>query len=275
MLPSVLRRGTPAIRNSPEESMATAAALNPEAPAFLMPTSLNSETTAISFNPDAPEFKPVTEMSLRPEAAEFIPMVGGWAMLQGAVDAYQHIKQKREMPYATDEEWDQRIAKREKEVETIKSLQSYRLYIEVFPHDKRGDDDPKTPDPRDRSVSKRMWKWNVEKWRLLLKSRCVYSRSVMIQCRELLRRHAEKAAAASVAGEGASGGGSGSGGALDDDNTKRQRGGSDDRNPLCLTTVNIPERSSFVGRKMGIPYEANDKPTGAMTTKKVGAGTFQ
>jgi len=136
------------------------------------------------FNADAPEFKPV-EWMLRPEAAEFIPMAGGWATLQAAAEAYQN-KQKRQMPFATDEEWEQRIQKREKEVETIKSLQSYRLYIEVFPHDQRGEDDPKTPDPRDRTVSKRMWKWNVEKWRLQLKSRCVYSRAVLLQCREAL-----------------------------------------------------------------------------------------
>jgi len=150
--------------------------LNPKAPEFQMPS---------LFNLDAPEFKPVESMTLRPEAAEFIPMAGGWATLQAAAEAYQN-KQKRQMPFATDEEWDQRIQKREKEVETIKSLQSYRLYIEVFPHDERGDDDPKTPDPRDRTVSKRMWKWNVEKWRLQLKSRCVYSRAVLLQCREAL-----------------------------------------------------------------------------------------
>merc|ERR1719440_2332086 len=128
-------------------------------------------------------------LTLRPEAAEFIPMAGGWATLQAAAEAYQNKEkflEKRQMPYATDEEWEQRIQKREKEVETIKSLQSYRLYIEVFPHDQRGDEDPKTPDPRDRTVSKRMWKWNVEKWRLQLKSRCVYSRAVLLQCREAL-----------------------------------------------------------------------------------------
>jgi hypothetical protein len=150
--------------------------LNPKAPEFQMPYH--------SFNPDAPEFKPV-EATLRPEAAEFFPMSGGWATLQVAAEAYQNNKQKRAMPFATDEEWEQRITKREKEVDTIKSLQSYRLYIEVFPPEARGQEDPKTPDPRDRTVSKRMWKWNVEKWRLQLKSRCVYSRAVLLQFREM------------------------------------------------------------------------------------------
>merc|ERR1712113_1289599 len=73
------------------------------------------------------------------------------------------------------------------------SLQSYRLYVEVFPSSERGEDDPKTPDPTDRTVSKRMWKWNVEKWRLQLKSRCVYSRAVLLQCRELLSLSESKA----------------------------------------------------------------------------------
>jgi hypothetical protein len=156
--------------------LTAATELNPKAPEFQMPHH--------AFNANAPEFKPV-EKILRPEAAEFIPMAGGWATLAAATEAYQN-KQKRAMPFATDEEWEQRISKREKEVETIKSLQSYRLYIEVFPADQRGEDDPKTPDARDRTVSKRMWKWNVEKWRLQLKSRCVYSRNILLQCREAL-----------------------------------------------------------------------------------------
>mmetsp|Transcript_52160 Transcript_52160/g.113046 ORF Transcript_52160/g.113046 Transcript_52160/m.113046 type:complete len:278 (-) Transcript_52160:58-891(-) len=200
--------------------MATAVAishhLDPNAPAFMMPLSA-----------EAQEFLPVADalgQSLRAEAAEFIPMVGGWATLQAATEALQQ-KQKRQMPYATDEEWEARVAKREKEVETIKSLQSYKLYVEAFPHDKRRDDDPKTPDPRDRTVSKRMWKWNVEKWRLQLKgwaspasssapasaegptavaeaaaaapaAPCsealrVYSRNVCLQCRDFIQRHAE------------------------------------------------------------------------------------
>eukprot|EP00427_Karlodinium_veneficum_P018236 CAMPEP_0169124248 /NCGR_PEP_ID=MMETSP1015-20121227/34221_1 /TAXON_ID=342587 /ORGANISM="Karlodinium micrum, Strain CCMP2283" /LENGTH=240 /DNA_ID=CAMNT_0009187647 /DNA_START=71 /DNA_END=793 /DNA_ORIENTATION=- len=165
---------------------ATAVAqLNPEAVEFMMPSH--------SFNPDAPEFKPI-EAILRAEATEFFPMPPSWwNTLQASNEAHQNNrdvqnKQKRQMPFATDQEWEQRIQKREKEVDTIKSLQSYRLYIEVFPPESRSEDDPKTPDPRDRTVSKRMWKWNVEKWRLQLKSRCVYSRAVLLQCREVLSK---------------------------------------------------------------------------------------
>lgn len=139
---------------------------------------------------------------MRADAAEFIPMFGGLAALPQAMEVQQQ-KQKRQMPPATDEEWEARIGKREKEVVTIKSLQSYRMYVEVFPHDKRSEDDPKTPDPRDKTVSKRMWKWNVEKWRLQLKSRCVYSRAVALQCREyLLRQEREDAEAADAPAAG-------------------------------------------------------------------------
>merc|ERR1719384_540052 len=91
------------------------------------------------FDPEAPAFKPLADIKMRADAAEFIPMYGGFATLQKAAEAYQQ-KQKRQMPPATDEEWEMRIAKREKEVETIKSLQSYRLFIEVFPHQLRGAD---------------------------------------------------------------------------------------------------------------------------------------
>jgi len=136
-----------------------------------------------NFNPDAPEFKPLDVPTLRPDAAEFIPTAGGWATLQAAADAYAQ-RVKRQMPFATDEEWVQRIAKREKEVETIKLLQSYMLYIDAIPKEAREDreDEPRTPNPRDRSISKRMWKWNVERWRLQLKGRCVYPRETMLEC---------------------------------------------------------------------------------------------
>jgi len=145
----------------------------------------NFHMTSPPFNPQAPAFTPLADGGLRAEAAEFVPTLGGGDAPRGAAEA---TRQKRQMPDATDEEWETRIMKREKEVETIKSLQSYRLYVEVFPRDVRDPEDPKTPDAKDRSVSKRMWKWNVEKWRLLLKSRCAYSRTVMLQSREYMHR---------------------------------------------------------------------------------------
>eukprot|EP00930_Biecheleria_cincta_P049397 TRINITY_DN34609_c0_g1_i1.p1 TRINITY_DN34609_c0_g1~~TRINITY_DN34609_c0_g1_i1.p1 ORF type:complete len:253 (-),score=49.19 TRINITY_DN34609_c0_g1_i1:81-839(-) len=165
--------------------------LDASAPEFQMPSTTSSSS---SFNPEAPSFTPLNDIKMRPEAAEFIPMLGAWASLPAALaEGCSKKKQAvRQMPPASEEEWETRIAKREKEVGTIKALKSYKLYVEVFPPSERSPEDPETPDPRDRSISKRMWKWNVEKWRLLLKSRCVYSRSFCLQTREyLLTKEAE------------------------------------------------------------------------------------
>lgn len=155
------------------------------------------------------------DAQLQPEAAEFYPMTAQWQAWHAHAAAFHHQQQMaaaaalvaagaaphlsrpqkpgnqktaRAMPSATDEEWHQRITKREKEVETIKSLQSYKLYIEALPRELRGKGDPGTPDPRDRSVSKRTWKWSVERWRLELKSRCAYSRELMLRMKEYVAR---------------------------------------------------------------------------------------
>jgi hypothetical protein len=160
---------------------ATKARLDVTAPEFKMPCGPSMDAAAPEF---VPEDTAADVSDLRAEAVEFIPMAAaaaGWNAFEEA-----QRSQKRQMPYATDEEWVTRILKREKEVQTIKSLQSYRLYVEVFPRGERGEEDPKTPDAADRTVSKRMWKWNVEKWRLQLKSRCVYSRAVLLHCKEIL-----------------------------------------------------------------------------------------
>jgi len=106
------------------------------------------------------------------------------------VSGVSEVPGRRPVPAATDEEWEARGAKREREVLAIKALQSYRWYAEVFPPHKRGDDEPQTPDPHDRRVSKRMWKWSVERWRLQLKGRCVYSRATMLECRTYLMQEA-------------------------------------------------------------------------------------
>lgn len=154
-------------------------------------------------NPGAPEFLPLnfslydfgpasTAMhQLNPDAADFIPTMGGMATLQAEADLWvkqQQVQAKGQLPYATDEEWEQRFVKRKKEVDTIKSLPSYKMYLELVPRESRIHEgsvppDPLTPDPRDRNVSKRMWKWNVEKWRLQLKNQygTIYSRTMLLQ----------------------------------------------------------------------------------------------
>jgi len=140
------------------------------------------------FNPEVPAYTPLPEIKLRADAEEFVPASAvGWVARHGVLESFNQM-QKRRMPFASEEEWEIRVQKRTQEVNTIKSLQSYRLYVDVFPRDKRTEEDPMTPDPSDRSISKRTWKWNVEKWRLQLKSRCVYPRAIVLQHREFMQQ---------------------------------------------------------------------------------------
>lgn len=182
------------------------------------------------FNPEAPVFVPTGSSSteaLRAEAPKFIPMTSNWIVdssmdgivfqqeqqmtaaavlastmrnqrssLQASSEQKELGKQKRQMPYATDEEWDHRIAKREKEVMTIKSLRGYKLYIDAVPQSLRSEDDPVTPDPRDRSISKRSWKWSVEHWRLALNGRGAISREILLQFRQAALQQCATAGAA-------------------------------------------------------------------------------
>mmetsp|Transcript_28811 Transcript_28811/g.73006 ORF Transcript_28811/g.73006 Transcript_28811/m.73006 type:complete len:210 (+) Transcript_28811:93-722(+) len=145
----------------------------------------------LPFNPRAPAFTPFADVKLRAEAAEFVPTWDGADVWHHVAEASWDYKHKRQMPSATDDEWAMRFVKREKEIETIKSLQSYRLYLESLPRDLRSYEDPRTPRAHDRTLSKRMWKWNVEKWRLQIKSRCAYSRTTMLECKEYLLRAGE------------------------------------------------------------------------------------
>lgn len=156
--------------------------LNPHAPDFVpdvdvpqivFPRYVGSPDAKLPLESDAAS-------QLNPNAADFIPTCS-FAQLSAKAEAWAQQATKRQMPYATDEEWEQRINKREKEVETIKSLPSYKIFLEMVPKELRTSEDPRTPDPTDRAVSKRMWKWNVEKWRLQIKGRCVYRRETLLQ----------------------------------------------------------------------------------------------
>jgi hypothetical protein len=194
-------------------------------PAILTAGGAIMDPSAMEFYPwsvfisEAPVFTPPgNAKALRADAAEFITMPGDWiidatmevqqeqqitaATALASTMRVQHCqplslseqkelgKQKRPMPYATDEEWEHRIAKREKEVKTIKSLQGYKLYIDAVPRSLRSEDDPMTPDPRDRSISKRSWKWSVEHWRLALNGRGAISREMLLQFRQsTLQQH--------------------------------------------------------------------------------------
>lgn len=69
------------------------------------------------------------------------------------------------MPEATEEEWQHREERRMKDVEREKSYPDYEQYLKLVPKESRDDTCPKTPDPKDRSISKRQWKTITDTWK--------------------------------------------------------------------------------------------------------------
>jgi hypothetical protein len=74
------------------------------------------------------------------------------------------------MPEATEEEWQHRVEVREKSVAISKETTVYQWYSGLKPREARVDGEPMTPDPRDRTVSKRRWKYLVQCWRTSMHS---------------------------------------------------------------------------------------------------------
>lgn len=70
---------------------------------------------------------------------------------------------------ATEEDWQRRAEMRQKAIDMVKKFPEYRWYSEA----KREGDPPLTPDPRDRGISKRRWKYLTAQWRLALKQRYI------------------------------------------------------------------------------------------------------
>lgn len=74
-----------------------------------------------------------------------------------------------DMPEATEEEWEHRAHLRMRAVEIGKESKEYRLHCETKKGCGHGaSDEPKTPDPHDRTISKRMWKFLLREWRSAL-----------------------------------------------------------------------------------------------------------
>jgi len=77
-----------------------------------------------------------------------------------------------DMPEATEEQWQHRAQQRTRAVEIGKSSKEYQLYCEAGRDcGSGGPDEPKTPDPHDRTVSKRRWKFLLREWRDALAER--------------------------------------------------------------------------------------------------------
>lgn len=68
---------------------------------------------------------------------------------------------------ATEEDWQRRAEMRQKAIDIVKKFPEYRWYSEA----KRDENSPSTPNPLDRAISKRRWKYLTAQWRLALKQR--------------------------------------------------------------------------------------------------------
>lgn len=80
-----------------------------------------------------------------------------------------HRKAHMEMPELTQEEWENRRATRQRAIEFGKATSEYARYSEVRMLSEPEASGLATPDPLDRSISKRQWKYIVQQWRTKLK----------------------------------------------------------------------------------------------------------
>lgn len=72
-------------------------------------------------------------------------------------------------PPATEEEWQHRIGKRVKVVNSMRETPEYRAYIKKRSIADRLDGEPRTPTAEDRNLSKRRWEYEIQQWRTALK----------------------------------------------------------------------------------------------------------
>ena len=80
---------------------------------------------------------------------------------------------KAEMPKLSPEEARRRVEQRQKHLNIVKDRPSYRAYVDRVPPEQRDprtpDENPLTPDPKKRDMSRRRWQDLVNKWSWLLK----------------------------------------------------------------------------------------------------------
>jgi len=70
-----------------------------------------------------------------------------------------------EIPEASEEDWERREKNRMMSVQIVKESPEYQVYLEKMLSEEQLVDQPETPDPTDRSISKRKWKYLVQQWR--------------------------------------------------------------------------------------------------------------
>jgi len=75
----------------------------------------------------------------------------------------------RRLPEASEGTWQRRAEKRQLSVTAGKATPEYGAYTAAIPREHRTSESPRTPDPTDRTVSKRQWDEGVRLWRLALR----------------------------------------------------------------------------------------------------------
>jgi len=95
---------------------------------------------------------------------------------QGPTSGRGCDKGPHDEPEATEETWEHRAQQRARAVEIGRQSKKYQLCCETRKGcGSGGVDEPKTPDPHDRNVSKRMWKFLLREWNNALAEReCRY-----------------------------------------------------------------------------------------------------
>lgn len=73
-----------------------------------------------------------------------------------------------ELPEASEEQWQHRAEMRRTSVALVKATSVYEWYNMAKPRETWDKCEPMTPDPLDRTISRRQWRGNVERWRQLL-----------------------------------------------------------------------------------------------------------
>jgi len=76
---------------------------------------------------------------------------------------------RRRRPEASEGTWQRRSEKRQLSVTAGKATPEYGAYTAVIPREHRTSENPQTPDPMNRTVSKRQWDEGVRLWRLALR----------------------------------------------------------------------------------------------------------
>lgn len=77
-----------------------------------------------------------------------------------------------EMPELSQEDWEHRCATRQRAIAFGTATPEYKRYVEMRASGDPGVDSLVIPDPMDRSISKRQWKYIVQQWRNALKRLC-------------------------------------------------------------------------------------------------------